>query len=173
MSAMCFGSQRGTKPALVQKRKEEELKKKLASAGARSQVTTKIGKTVDDRSSSIGSEDSAYGKWVNDKLTRGGHSPIRIDKMLKEFYDGTVLRKLLGVLTKGQQEDALKKVSMRPYNKFVVSNNYKVLWDLMTGPEGINLGGINSVSIWGSHPNQKVLIALIRKLQQHYDFIGS
>jgi len=154
------------------KKKEEELKEKLQSGGAREAVSKIGSKSVDDRSSLVSTEDNAYGKWVNDKLTRGGHSPIRIDKMLKEFYDGTVLRKLLSVLTKGQQEDTLKLVSMRPYNKFVVSNNYKVLWDLMTGPEGINLGGINSVSIWGSHPNQKVLIALIRKLQQHYDFIG-
>lgn len=158
------------------KRKEqEELKAKLASGGAREDTGPKFGDTNNtnglDRVK-VSNFENAYGKWVNDKLTRGGHAPIRIDDMLKEFYDGTVLRKLLSVLTKGEQEKVLHDVSMKPYNKFVVSNNYKIMWDLMTGPEQIDLGGINSVNIWGSHPYLKTLIGLIRKLQQKYDFVG-
>ena len=73
----------------MQKKKEEELKEKLQSGGAREAVSKIGSKSVDDRSSLISTEDNAYGKWVNDKLTRGGHSPIRIDKMLKEFYEDT------------------------------------------------------------------------------------
>merc|ERR1711966_499985 len=58
--------------------------------------------------------ENAYGKWVNDKLTRGGHPPIKIDQMLQEFYDGTVLKKLLTCLTESADE-ATKKVDMRPH----------------------------------------------------------
>jgi len=156
------------------KKEQDELKVKLASGGAREDNGPKFGDNETgglDRVK-VSSFENSYGKWVNDKLTRGGHPPIRIDDMLKEFYDGTVLKKLLSVLTKGEQEQVLKDVSMKPYNKFIVASNYKVIWDLLTGPEQIELGGINSVNIWGSHPYLKTLIGLIRKLQQKYDFVG-
>ena len=90
-------------------------------------------------------ESDAYGRWVNDKLTRAGHNPIDTTKLLKEFYNGTVLRNLLEYLSEGRNTNALKKVNMRPYNKFVVSNNYKVMEEVMTGPEEIDLGGIPMV----------------------------
>eukprot|EP00656_Telonema_subtile_P054264 TRINITY_DN806_c0_g1_i3.p1 TRINITY_DN806_c0_g1~~TRINITY_DN806_c0_g1_i3.p1 ORF type:complete len:283 (-),score=100.66 TRINITY_DN806_c0_g1_i3:15-863(-) len=95
------------------KRKEqEELKAKLAAGGARSDT----GPSFSDTNSGservkVSSQENSYGKWVNDKLTRGGHPPIRIDDMLKEFYDGKVLRRLLSVLTQGEQEEVLKPVS--------------------------------------------------------------
>jgi hypothetical protein len=115
--------------------------------------------------------ENAYGKWVNDKLTRGGHPPIKIDQMLQEFYDGTVLRKLLTCLTESADE-ATKRVDMRPHNRFVVSSNYQIMWPFMEGPENIDLAGINAVNIWGNHPMMKTLLNLIHKLQMKYDNEG-
>jgi hypothetical protein len=113
----------------------------------------------------------AYGKWVNDKLTRAGHDPIRIDHLLEDFYDGTVLKKLLCALT-DDAVDPTKRVDMRPHNRFVVAANYAILWPFMTKPEfgqNIDLGGINAVNIWGERPMLKTLLNLIHKLQMKYD----
>merc|ERR1712166_1727856 len=134
-----------------------------------SNVTTFTTVTHDVRK--VGAFENAYGKWVNDKLTRGGHPPIKIDHMLQEFYDGTVLKKLLTCLTESADE-ATKKVDMRPHNRFVVSSNYQIMWPFMEGPENIDLGGINAVNIWGNHPMMKTLLNLIHKLQMKYDMEG-
>ena len=107
-----------------------------------SNVTTFTTVTQDVRK--VSDFENAYGKWVNDKLTRGGHPPIKIDQMLQEFYDGTVLKKLLTCLTESADE-ATKKVDMRPHNRFVVSSNYQIMWPFMEGPENIDLAGINAV----------------------------
>jgi len=116
----------------------------------------------------VGAFENAYGKWVNDKLTRGGFNPIQIDNMLEEFYNGTVLKNLLTCLAPNA-EVALKKVEMRPHNRFVVSSNYSIMWPFMTDTEKIDLGGINALNVWGNRPQMKTLLNLIHKLQVKYD----
>merc|ERR1711988_1443773 len=109
-----------------------------------------------------------YAIWCNQKLTTAGDCFVVStdpDEMIKQFMDGTLVARMLQVLS-GEQ---LSGIKWKPRGlKVFWQENMRICWNFMRDHEKFNLGGVNYISIMGGK-SFKTVLALIWRWIQNYD----
>jgi len=138
--------------AAVEESRRVEREARRAEAAARKADLSAIVKPT----GKLPPQKKIFGMWVNDKLVKGGYEPIKVGELELEMQDGTVVAKLLQVLT----EHKIEGIDWQPNNPLKISSNFYILWSVMKAA-GMELGSVNATNIMRDPPVLKTDLGLL------------